>query len=615
MVLVERETFTKALNELKGYSHLSVDTETTSLRPYHGGRPFSVIIGASPSLAYYFNFQKYMDMDPKYVLLNSHLEDLKVLFEDPTLTWYAHNAKFDLHMLSQEGLEITGYVWCTKAQGRVVYNEHLKYDLATSLKRIELAKDDAVEKYIKDKGLWEWVSIPGKKARKKNLFYSKVPADIIVPYGLKDATGTYALGIYQEQEIDRLACAVPEGLPTMRDVASNERRLTRTVFRMERLGVKIDQPYCVRAARYEADRAAKAIETFKEATGKDFVNSAKALESVFESDRERWKFTDKRNTRFDSDTLKTFENPVARCILEYRDAKSKSDFYNGFLYHADSNGIIHPTFNPDGAGHGRFSSSDPNLQNLTSEEGEENKEFLVRRAIVPRPDYIFILPDYESMEYKFMLDLVCKFSGELLPLAKAVKEGQDVHQATADIAKQLTGIEISRKDAKMTNFLTIYGGGDKKLAVSLKIPFSEARKIREAVRSACPELYEFIDDVTLTATVRKYIRNWLGRHCYFPNKKYCYRATNSLVAGGCADVMKVAMNNTDDFLVGEKLKSRLCLTIHDELVLEVHKTELGIVPNKVKYFMETAYPAEYVPLTTSLEWSDKSLADKRKDSF
>jgi DNA polymerase-1 len=610
-MVVTRSSFDQALECLQEKSTLSLDTETTGLRPFHGDRLFSIIIGYDTDKAFYFNFQAYPDLTAEYVLLPNHLETLKEkLFKNPVIQWYIHNALFDMHMLGQEGIELEGTVHCTKALGRVVYNEHMKYGLDASLQRIGLAKDASVEKYIDDHKLFEKVRVGGKQVEKKNLQYNRVPFDLITKYGLSDATGGFSLGAFQEQEIERICAETPSGVPSLRSVVSNERRLTKTIYRLERVGIKIDRAYCVRAARYESDRAHKATEEFRRETGRDFKASAKLFATVFESERDKWEFTDKGNPSFESDVLKKFDNPAAKTVLAYRDAKSKADFYNGFLYHADRDDVVHPHFNSDGARHGRFSSSDPNFQNLTNEEDVDiTEEFLIRRAIIPRPGFVFFMPDYDAMEYKLLLELICRFVGRLTPLAQKVVSGEDVHAATAAMAKAY-GEDIDRKQAKMSNFLTIYGGGDKKLAEGLKCSLAKARAIRAAIREAVPEMDEFTRAVIRTAETRGFIFNWLGRRCYVPNKNFAYKGPNSLIAGGCADVMKVAMNNIDERLL--TAKSRIVMTVHDELPLEVHESEIQTVPRMTQEFMETAFPSQYVRLTTSPEWSDKSLADKKK---
>lgn len=613
MKVVTRDEFASCLEHLKTLSKLSLDTETFGLRVYQGDRLFSIIIGSSPTTAFYFNFQAYDGLTPNFILPSAWLRQFESLFSDEGKTWFIHNAKFDMGVLQNEGLFIKGRIHCTLALGRIVYNEHLSYSLDDSLIRLGLEKDAGPEKWIEENEAWEWIEIPDKKTRVKNKFYYKVPWDIIVPYGLKDATGTFALGLFQESEIEKQSNEDIKNVPKVSLVAGNEMDLIKTVFKMESHGALIDIPFCREAVQFERENLVKAGEEFKKLTGLSFKASPLIYRKVFASEESKWKYkpktkTGKINPTFEGDILKTFDNPAVSSILKIRDAKAKLDFYSGFLYHADANSFVHPNFNASGTVHGRFSSSEPNFQNLKNDDDTPKEEhFVVRRAIIPPPGYIICSIDYSAMEYRFMLEYACAgIAGRETDLARKINAGMDFHQATADVVKEKTGVEITRAQAKTSNFLTLYGGGNQKLADGLKIPLETARTIREGIKKSAPEIDAFIQKLLRTANERDYIRNWLGRRCYFPNKNFAYIAPNYLIAGGCADITKVAMNRIDAYL--KDLKSKMFLTIHDELVFYIHETETDIIPY-LKSFMEKAYPSEYVPLKCQAYVSDKSLAD------
>lgn len=612
-MLVSQSNFSEVVQKLSEAAILSLDTETTGLRPYQGSRLFSIILTGTED-AYYFNFQDYDDVPPENTLPREWLKHLKPLLSDPSKTWFLHNAKFDMHMLAQDGLFIAGTLHCTKAQALVEYNEHQKYDLASCAGRIGFEKDDAVEAYISKNDLWEWESIPGKKKRIKNKFYAKVPGRIIVPYGETDGRITKKLGEYQRAKLTEIEAGLHQGWPSIQRLAANERRLTHTIFRMEHSGVKIDRNYCVRAAEYELGRIGNLEASFKRETGRPYAASNKLFQEIFQSEKDRWVHTDPTKTKpeggwsFESDVLKTFTHPTAKTILGIRNAKSKSDYYHGFLYHADRDDMVHPTFNPDGAGHGRLSSSDPNLQNLTDEENSD-EEFTVRRVIIPPPGFILIMPDYDQMEYRLMLDYACTRVGHETELVKKIKAGMDVHQACAELAS-LQGTPITRSQAKTVNFLTLYGGGNEKLAGDLQCSVEQAKGIRHAIFMGAPEIKVFIRSVMEVAERRGYVFNWFGRRCYFPDTSKAYRAPNYVIAGGCADVVKVAMNEIDGYTQG--LKSSMRLTVHDELPMYVHESEVATVPRRVHEIMESVYPSKFLRLTAAMEWSDKSLGDKKK---
>lgn len=601
---VTRSNFEAVLGEISKSSKYSLDSETTGLRPYHGSRLFSIIIATSPTRAFYFNFQAYPGLPHECVLRDTHLVQLQALFDDPGKLWFLHNAKYDMAILANEGLEIRGTLHCTKALARVEYNEHPAYDLGACAERIGFKKDDTVEKYILENGLWEWETTPGKKQRKKNLHFDQVPHDIIRPYGETDALVCYSLGESQEasfQIVHKAELKMP-GRSRHRhqfNIVQNERELTKVVYRMEQRGILIDRAYTERAIRYESDRADKALVQFKLETKKDFCASSKLFAEIFAEERDKWAWTEKGNPSFDAEVFQRLAHPAAKAVLVYRDAKSKHDFYAGFLYHSDSAGILHPHLNPDGTRTGRFSSSDPNLQNMTAEEGLEDQEFLVRRAIIPRPGHLFLMPDYDQMEYRMMLDYAAE-----IQLINKVLAALDVHQATAEM------MGVTRKEAKTINFMLLYGGGAQKLADALGITLEAAKDLKQKYFSVLPGVQVFIRQVQADAAAHGYIQNWAGRRCYYPNTDYAYTAPNTLIQGGTADVNKFGLVEIDKYLAS--MRSKLVLTIHDENPIEAHEDEAEIVAKAVKQIMESIYPYKYLPLTVGMEYSRKSLGDKIK---
>lgn len=622
-MIVRRSDFADVLEELSSYSVLSLDCESDGLRPYHGSRLFSIIIGVSNERAYYFNFQQYAELEDSYILPREWLLRFKALFSDADRLWYIAKFNFDLHILGVEELEIAGEVHCTQNQGRVEYNEHNSYSLEDSLERIGLKKDDKVKKWILDNAAWEWETIPGKNKRNKNLHYYKVPFDIIAPYGLDDAKGCFALGEYERTSISAQDKEYPAGVPNLSFASAIERRLTKTIYRMEKRGVKIDRPYCVRAARFEADREEQGKAAFKRETGRDFLASGKLFQTIFESERSKWIYTDKGNPSYESEVLSSFSNPAAKMVLEIRDAKSKRDFYNGFLWHADRDDVIHAQFNPGGTRTHRFSSSEPNMQNLKKDEGDAlDQEFVVRRAIIPRPGHIFIMPDCDQVEYKLFLDyakhmMILEFErkklawkDEFFDVANKVRDGFDVHVATAEVLAQALSREFSRSSAKTVNFGLLYGQGKGLLSTNLGVTEDEAVSIKAAYFRKIPEVQFMMNSIMKVIRERGWVRNWAGYRYMFPNREYAYTGPNTVIQGGCAAVIKVAMNQIDELFLG--MKSRLVLSVHDELPCEIHESEIATAPRLVQSIMENVYPHWHIPLTVGMEWSDKSLADKKE---
>lgn len=608
-MIVTEENFADCLSSIAPHKTRACDLETTGLRPYHGDQPFSMIIGI-PDKAWYFNFHDYGDHNLEPLPQECLIYLFKYL-DFPDVTWVFHNAKFDCAFLAVMDIWLKGKIWCTKAMARVEYNQHFghePYSLASCLARLPgfPQKGDGPMEYLKANGLIKKEPIPGKKTQAVSIDFRQVPPSIIVPYGEGDGIGTAALQNWQRGrflELDLKDSTIDRSLDV---VVTNEMRLTKTVLRMEKVGVKIDQQFCERAVEHEKTRLHQAQREFLEITGQEFKDSSKVFEQVFAGEKDKWGRTDKGNPSFDSEYLSTFGNPAARSVLQARDAKALADFYYGFCYHADRTGVVHPNFDPGGTVHGRFSSSNPNFQNLKKDEDSAAQEFIVRRAIIPREGFKLVSIDYDTMEYRFALELACRLRGEETPFAKLINSGHEFHQATVDLVKKVASKEITRKVAKISNFLTLYGGGNEKLAQAIGSTIEEAKQIRLAIKFAAPEINDFIRACMKSAEVRGFVVNWLGRRSWFPDTRFCYRSPNYIVSGGCADIVKVAMNEIDDFLLGKK--SRMLICVHDELVFEVHESESDIEKDFAR-IMASVFKHKFVATSCSISESEKSLGD------
>jgi DNA polymerase-1 len=645
-MIVTKETFQQVLSQLKSRPILASDTETTSLLMFKDGKVFAVIIAESKESAYYFNFNP---LEPDALLGEEEVVGLTELFKDESKTWYFHNAMFDCLMLKETfDIDVTGDVFCTMAQGRVEYNEHMNYSLEASLKRIGgEQKDDRVKQYIKEHGLITKIPLDDKKEVYECHHYDKVPFPLIVEYALTDARSTFALGERLSTSIESKSQGGNGQSKVLADVKANEMALHHAIVRSTRRGILLDRPYIERAISYERERLHGALREFKALSGVIYSNHFKTLERVFEDKRELFTFGDRTKTgqvnpTFDETVLRSFDSPLSASVLLARDSQGKLNFYNSYLFYADKNDVLHPNMISGGTNTGRMSSKEPNMQNITSEDlmsckgcgkgyehitvkcekcgGEtfDAPEFLVRRSFIPRPDYVFFNPDYSSQEYRLMLDMAKMLydayrERSFLPpvepeyyelLRKIKEEGYDVHAATSE---EVGG--ISRSVAKTVNFLKLYGGGSAKLAGELGIPLHEAQEISDKYFKAMPYVKFFINTATKAAQTKGFVKNWLGRQNSMP-RDFAYKAPNQLIQGGCADVMKVAMVRIDEML--KNTKSHQLLAIHDEDILEVHYSDIDTVPQRTIEIMEAAYPYNYLPLTASAEWSEISLADKRK---
>lgn len=588
-------SFDRVIRALNQRNFLGIDTETYGLR--YDQKLFAIQIHDGHE-TYYFNFLEGEDSLPR-----SCLPLLQQLFDNPTKTWFTHNAKFDCQKLLLEGLEIKGTVHCTKSIERLIYNDYIQLkgwdkpyslDSCTRRRKKGLRKDDAVKKYIMENDLWEWQSIPGKKKRVKNLFFNKVPLEIMHNYGCLDAELTYFIGQDQIQRIPK----EDERFP----VFENERKLTKVLLPMAHVGIKIDRTYTQKALEYTSSELARCKAELEEMVGFP-MGTTHFMKKAFEKFGYTYAINEETdNPVFDKAAMKSYNNPLAAKVLEMRHfEKYASAFYSSFLYFADYNDVIHASANQGGTLTGRMSYSDPNLQQVPKEDEDyENLPYLVRKCFVPREGYCFVMIDYSAQEFRLMLD----YAGETR-MIEAVNAGEDVHQATANY------MGTTRKRAKTLNFALLYGVGNEELGNMLGVSTDQAVKIKDEYFAKFPKVRTLIDQIKGVAKGRGHIRNWFGRRLHVDSNRV-YAAPNHLIQGGCADIVKVAMIRIHDYLQGKK--SRMLIQVHDEIVFEIHQSELDIQQDLFN-IMQTVYtPKNGLYLTCSVEhsWISWGACDKRK---
>lgn len=598
------------LKDLINSEYIALDTETTGLFPFKGDR----IIGISLSTRsndYYINFKNYDDDSEIYVKEDVY-EVLNNVFLDTSKKWFMFNAKFDLHMLSMDGAYILGEIHDCYMVERLLNNLLMpgERSLDATAKRYGLEKSTAVVDYLEEHGHFEHIIKPGKKVKKKNYFFEKVPYQIISEYAKQDSRITYQIGMNQLIRLREIAEQQKNIPNTLQNVFENEKKLTKTVFHMEHHGFKIDLKYCNEALSYYEDEYGQVRKYLSEVANAEYVDSADFIKKHFSDIVTHKKSKKTGNMSFDNEALEEIssQNEVVGKIIELRKFKKYLDYFNNFINFSDDNGILHAEFDQAGTKTGRFSSKDPNLQNLTKSDLDE--PFPVRRAIIPRPGYFFAMLDYDQQEYRMMLD----YAGAI-KLIRRIVGGLDVHEATAKLAQEIS-MDITRSQAKTVNFSILYGSGIDTLANKLGTTPEKAREIKEAVLRAAPEIITFINKCKDRSRINGHVRTWLGRILQFPlgvdGTDYSYKAPNAIIQGGCADTVKVAMNHIDAYLSNKS--TRLVGTIHDECILEVKENERRIVRD-IKDIMENAYPHKSIRLTCSADYSYKSLADKMKFEF
>jgi DNA polymerase-1 len=139
----------------------------------------------------------------------------------------------------------------------------------------------------------------------------------------------------------------------------------------------------------------------------------------------------------------------------------------------------------------------------------------------------------------------------------------------------------------------------------------KAQAVQEAIFKAAPEIKDFIKDVQSTSEKRGWVRDFFGRRYKLPKRELSYKIPNHLIQGGCATIMKIAMNRIREFFRSNDLQSRMVLTIHDEIDFEIHESEVFVIPEILR-MMKTAYPHNHLEMEVDAEIAKKSLADKEE---
>lgn len=598
--LVTDQTLKQAAADIAATKECGLDTETYGVK--WNDRMFALQISTEQNV-WYYNFHDYTKNwhEPSVASVfqldvAEVMESLKEAFNDPEKIWYIHNAKFDLRRLAIDGAYLHGGVHCTQMCERFLYNQYQSYSLAGCLARRKRAKDDAVDAYISEHKLWSWEDVPGKKKRNKLKFYDQVPFDIMFKYGCIDGEEVRFLGG------DQRAKLVGE------EYYENDLKFEKVCYSMEESGMVVRQDYAKGGLEYERDKQREVEEKLSALSPEPFRGGRNWLKATFDHHGVEYAINTKTgNPIFDKKALGEIDHPVAELIRQHR----KHDKYAGTYYQTyATQEVVHAFIKPYGTDTGRLSYAEPNLQNVPKEKKLADSEpFQVRGCFAPREDHCFIMVDFDQQEFRLLLD----YAGEADLIRRINEHGEDVHDATAEM------VGVERDPAKTLNFGLLYGMGEAKLAQALGLPTywdynargekvlrsREARELKAQYFGRLPRVQSVIKQMIRTAEVRKYVTTWVGRKLHFPYREMCYKAPNHIIQGGCGDIARMAMVPCHELLV-QTASSRMLLQVHDELLFEVHKNELDVVPELVKIMENTYRPFNGMRLTCGVDHSWKS---------
>jgi len=585
----------RSLDALKEYvSHITgaeaicFDTETTGVDPMTAellGISFSVKSGEAVYISPHENELKLEDV----------IITLRPLFEHPDKIFVAQNFKYDYIILNRVGITIKGKIFDTMLAAYLV-------DPSQQLKMDALAM-----KYLN----YEPISIDSLIGTgRKQLSMADIPVEKVADYAAEDADITFRLfqvlsEILKNDNLD--------------DVAYNiEFPLSRVLAKMELAGIHIDKEMLARFSHKITEDLIALESEIYEMAGMEFnINSPQQLAEVL---FKKMKLPSGKKTatgKFSTSEAVlsdlAIRYPLPSKIMDYRSlAKLRSTYIDALppLIHPETD-RIHTSYNQSVAATGRLSSSNPNLQNIPirTERGRE-----IRKAFVPAAGYKLLAADYSQVE----LRVIASISGDEA-MSAAFLNDEDIHARTAKEIFELEDLAVvdreHRRKAKEVNFGIPYGVSAFGLAQRLGIGNNEGKQIIDAYFARFPKIKTYIDDTIVFARDNGFVKTLAGRRRYIPDinasnfniRGFAERtAINMPIQGTAADLIKLAMIQLDKEFESRELKSKMLLQVHDELVFEVHESELEIVPPIIQSCMENAMKLS-VPLKVEMGIADNWL--------
>ena len=569
------------LSQLLEQKSVCFDTETTGLNPLKAD-----IIGMSFSFkkneAYYVHIEEGQEQNI--------VDQFKVFFENTSVEKIAQNLKYDYKVLAKYGVHIQAPIFDTM----------LAHYLLEPDQRHNM--DVLAQNYLN----YSPISIEtliGKKG-KNQLSMRQAPLEQLCPYACEDADITFQLKEIFQKEL--------EGSKSYEVFKNIEMPLIPILSAMEMEGIKIDVEALADFSKELEGKIVQLNDNVQELAGTPFnLASPKQLGQIlFEHlklvDKPKKTKTGQYSTSEETLLKLKGKHAIIDDILEFRQLqKLKSTYVDALPELADTESHrIHTTYQQAVAATGRLSSVNPNLQNIPirSEKGRE-----VRKAFVPRnEDFTLLAADYSQIELRLMAHL-----SQDKGMLSAFQNGEDIHSATAAKVYQVELEQVSREQrshAKMVNFGIIYGISAFGLSQRLGIKRGDAKEIIDNYFMQYPKVKNYMDLSIEQAREKGYVETIMGRKRMLNDinsrnavvRGYAERnAINAPIQGSAADIIKLAMIHVSDALKGQNFQSRMLLQVHDELVFDVHKSEVDRFTGLVKEKMEKAISLS-VPLDVEL---------------
>jgi DNA polymerase-1 len=572
------------LQNLLKQESVCFDTETTGLDALHAelvGISFSFEKGKGYYVPFPENKNDAQDLIDKFI----------PFFENESIEKIGQNLKYDLKILSNYNINVEGKLFDTMIAHYLI-NPDMRHNMDILSETYLQYRPKSIETLI------------GKKGKNQKSMRD-VDLEEIKEYAAEDADVTFQLKQLFSVELEKTE--------TKKLFEEIEIPLVKVLADMEKEGIKLDTDF-LKSLSHDLDNDIKRHEAaIYEVAGENFnLASPKQLGDVLFDKlkiggaKQKKTKTGQYATGEEVLSYLANENQIVKDILDWRQlVKLKNTYVDALPNQVDPVSLrVHTDYMQTVAATGRLSSNNPNLQNIPirTERGRQ-----IRKAFVARDEnYTLVSADYSQIE----LRIIAALSGED-NMIKAFLNNEDIHKSTASKVFDVPIEEVTREQrshAKTVNFGIIYGVSAFGLSNQTSLSRSESAALIEAYYNSYPRLKSYISEQIDFARENGYVQTVLGRRRYLKdiNSQNAIvrggaerNAVNAPIQGSAADIIKIAMINIHKKLISDNYKSKMLLQVHDELVFDVHNSELDKMKEMIKYEMENAFKME-VPLDVDL---------------
>ena len=590
--ILTKEQLQAWISKLEACELFAVDTETTSLNIIAAdlvGISFATEKGQAAYLPLTHNYPG----APEQLDKDWALAQLKPVLESSTIGKIGQNIKYDLSIFAAAGIELQGVRFDTMLESYILNSVANRHDM-----------DTLSQKYLGHECI-HYEEIAGKG--KKQVTFDQIDLDIASKYASEDADVTLQLHQSIWSELEKV-----EGPKNI--FSEIEIPLVTVLSKMERRGVLIDADFLRQKSNEFGKRIIELEKKAHELAGQPFnLGSPKQLQEIlFEKQGlPVLKKTPKKQPSTAENVLAqlALDYPLPKVIMEYRGlTKLKSTYSDKLpLMIQPRTGRVHTSYHQAVAATGRLSSADPNLQNIPVKTEEGRK---IREAFIAPEGYKIIAADYSQIELRIMAHL-----SQDANLVKAFADNLDIHRTTA---AEVFGVDLDdvtsehRRHAKAVNFGLIYGMSRFGLAKQLGITNDEAAHYIDTYFARYPGVSHYMESTKSKAKELGYVETLFGRRLYLPqinasngmHRQAAERtAINAPMQGSAADIIKLAMIETQKWLDEETPDCHMVMQVHDELVFEVAENKVEEYSAKINQLMASAVELS-VPLIVDVGVGD-----------